>query len=116
MLSLEQLRKLCRQTLVLTTATTPDREDLPNAAVLLAGLDEFERNKLNYPTQYPKRGLDNEFLPERGYANWVWLPTPCCVRSMLSLAGFAVQEFYPALHVTTVVAAPAKAPFWGPDM
>lgn len=112
--SLTQLRRLCRERLILGTASLLERDhDLPNAAVLLVGLDARPRARLTYATQYAKRGLDSEFASERGYANWIWLPTPGCVRAMLDLAGFTVEEFYPSKWVTTAVAKPAKAMAWG---
>jgi SAM-dependent methyltransferase len=111
--SLGQLRKLCRETLILTTASMPE-SDVPNTAVLLAGLDDEERGKLAYTTRYGKPGLDSPFDLGRGYANWVWLPTPSCVRAMATLAGFTVQEFYPSRRVTTLVATAGNAPDWLP--
>ena len=111
--SLTQLRRLCRETLILTTASMPDG-DVPNVAALLVGLDAAERARLAYPTRHEKRGLDSGFDPARGYANWIWLPTPGCVRAMLTLAGFAVQEVHPAKYVTTAVARPDAAVPWGP--
>jgi len=109
--SLHQLRRLCRGVLILTSATMPER-DVPNAAVLLPGLDEDERARLVYWTRYRKPGLDSSFEPARGYANWVWLPTPSCVRAMVELAGFTVSDFYPSRRVTTVVARPSEPPRW----
>jgi SAM-dependent methyltransferase len=109
--SLSQLRRVCRETLILTSATLPER-DVPNTAVLLAGLDDRSRAKLTYPTQFNKRGLDSAFDPSRGYGNWVWLPTPSCVRAMVTLAGFTVREFYPSRRVTTVVASAGDVPSW----
>jgi hypothetical protein len=111
--SLTQLRRICRKTLILTTASIVDRPDLPNAAVLLAALSPEQRRQLAYPTPYAKLGLDSDFELDRGYANWVWLPTPGCVRAMLVLAGFSVDEFYPSRRVTTVVASPTEATRWG---
>lgn len=111
--SLTQLRRICRETLILTTASMPDG-DLPNAAALLVGLDAAERARLTYPTRHEKCGLDSGFDPTRGYANWVWLPTPSCVHSMLVLAGFVVDELHPAKYVTTAVARPHEAVRWGP--
>jgi SAM-dependent methyltransferase len=109
--SLTQLRKMCRETLILTTATMAER-GLPNTAVLLAGLDDRARARLAYATVHGKPGLDAPFDQRRGYANWIWLPTPSCVRAMVTLAGFAVREYYPSRRVTTIVAAATEQPTW----
>jgi 2-polyprenyl-3-methyl-5-hydroxy-6-metoxy-1,4-benzoquinol methylase len=101
--SLEQLRRLCTGTLILTTASLPEG-DVPNTAILLAGMDDAAREAISYRTRHRKLGLDSRFVPVGGYANWVWLPTPSCVRSMVGLAGFTVEEFYPTRRVTTLVA------------
>ncbi len=109
--SLGQLRKLCREILILTSATMPER-DVPNIAVLIPGLDERWRARLAHPSRHNRIGLDSSFDPTRGYGNWVWLPTPSCLRAMMALAGFAVREFYPSRRVTTVVAVPSDEPVW----
>lgn len=112
--SLEQLRRLCRGTLILATANMPERET-PNVAVLLAGLDDETRERMRFGTPRGKAGLDTRFTPEAGYANWVWLPTPSCVRAMVTLAGFAVDAYYPTRRVTTIVARPSAAIPWVPS-
>jgi len=63
-------------------------------------------------SRHKRIGLDSSFDPTRGYGNWVWLPTPSCLRAMMLLAGFAVREFYPSRRVTTVVAVPSDEPLW----
>jgi 2-polyprenyl-3-methyl-5-hydroxy-6-metoxy-1,4-benzoquinol methylase len=111
--SLSQLRRLCRETLILATASMPER-DLPATAVLLTGLDDAARAEVAFASRHRKAGLDTRFEPDRGYANWVWLPTPSCVGAMATLAGFTVRELHASRRVTTVVAVPSDAPSWTP--
>lgn len=102
-LTLEQLRRLCRGTLILTTASILER-DTPHAAVFLPYLEASTRDRLDFPALARKRGLDSPVIERRGYANWLWLPTASCLRAMLRFAGFEPLGCYEHRHVTTVVA------------
>ena len=115
-LTLEQLRRLCRERLILTTASMPERRP-PNLALLLPGMDDASREALRFATPRGNRkvGLDTRFDPKAGYGNWVWLPTPSCVRAMVTLAGFSIEAFYPTRRMTTVVAKPGRAASWEPS-
>jgi SAM-dependent methyltransferase len=114
--SLDQLRRLCGRTLILTTASITERET-PNAAVFLPYMDPAAREGLNFTGPYRKRGLDSDILPERGYANWIWLPTASCLRAMLKFAGFEVEECFEHRRATTVVARVAQiGTRWGPTI
>ena len=112
--SVEQLRRLCRGTLILTTASVLERET-PHAAVFLPYLDVTARKWLDFPVPARKRGLDSAVIEHRGYANWLWLPTPSCVRAMVRFAGFRTLGCYEHRHVTTLVAqaVPVQTQ-WGP--
>jgi SAM-dependent methyltransferase len=108
-LTLTQLRRLCREHLILTTASITERGDR-QSAVLLPFLDDATRDRLGYPTERGhKVGLDSPFESEAGYANWFWLPTPSCVAAMAKLAGFTVEASYAHRRVTTLVARPDGA-------
>lgn len=114
--SLEQLRRLCRGQLILTTASITERET-PNAAVFLPSMGQEARETLNFAGPYRKRGLDSDVIAERGYANWLWLPTASCVRAMVGFAGFDIQACYEHRRVTTVVAHTTQVETrWGPTM
>ena len=111
--SLDQLRRLCRGTLILATASITERET-PNAAVFLPYMDPVARDALNFVGPYRKRGLDSDIVPERGYANWLWLPTASCLRAMTRFAGFEVDECIEHRRSTTIVARAATvATRWG---
>lgn len=112
--SLDQLRRLCRGQLILTTASITERET-PNAAVFLPSMDPRARAALDFEGPYRKPGLDSDVCPERGYANWIWLPTASCVRAMVSFAGFTIEECIEHRRVTTVLARATEIPTrWGP--
>lgn len=112
--SIEQLRRLCRGTLILTTASVLERET-PHAAVFLPYLQAAARDRLDFPVHARKRGLDSAVIERRGYANWLWLPTPSCLRAMIRFSGFEILWCYEHRHVTTVVAraVPVETQ-WGP--
>jgi 2-polyprenyl-3-methyl-5-hydroxy-6-metoxy-1,4-benzoquinol methylase len=106
--SLGQLRRLCRETLILATAGIVE-QSVPQTAVFLPGLGEAARRRLDFWSPHGSRkvGLDSSFAAERGYGNWFWLPTPSCVRALVEAAGFTVRECHAFRHGTTVVATPA---------
>ncbi len=103
--TLTQLRRVARETLILASATVPELE-IPQAAVLLAYLDDDARRRLAYRTGGVKLGLDNPFDPSAGYANWYWALTPSSVIAMLRTARFTIRERYPYRHALCVVAEP----------
>jgi SAM-dependent methyltransferase len=103
--TLTQLRRLCTERLLLTTASTTLAP--PQSAILLPFLDDETRRRHAFPRQRGRKiGLDSDFEADKGYANWFWLPTPSCVVAMARLAGFAVEACHVHRRVTTVVARP----------
>lgn len=113
--SIFQLRRLCAERLILTSATIMD-DGVPNAAVFLPTLDDATRARLNYQVRPDagKIGLDRPIDRNRGYAPWFWLPTPSCLRAMVVAAGFEVVEFHKYRRVTTIVATPTGEPLLPP--
>lgn len=106
--TITQLRALCRKTLILTTASTMER-DVPNVAILLPFTDPAARAEFDFSTgKNRKVGLDSDFVPAKGYGNWFWLPTPSCVRAMVQLAGFTIRDCFTHRRVTTIVAEPTR--------
>ena len=51
------------------------------------------------------------FDPRQGYGNWFWGLTPSCLRSMLDLAGFRVEEEREEAFARTLICAAASPPF-----
>jgi hypothetical protein len=79
------LRRMCRQVLILRTATIPEINGLNNAAVYYPKLGTKARRlwdlrRLGVGRQV---GITNTFEPSQGYGNWFWGLTPSCVASLL---------------------------------
>lgn len=91
--TLERLREITAETLVLRSATLPETA----GTVFFPGLSERERRA--YDRAYSavggpatRVGLTTPFDPAQGYANWWWGLTPSAVERMLIATGFAVRE------------------------
>ena len=107
------LRRICGGTLILRTSTIPEVGGLPNAAVFFPMLDDRARGlwrlaSLGLPHQ---EGISNRFQPEQGYGNWFWGLTPSCLRSMLQVAGFRVDEQWKEAFAQTLICTPVAAGF-----
>jgi len=94
LLTLERLRSITGQRLILATETIPERRRRPNTCV-------FAPEPGIHPTH------TEPFDPARGYVNWFWAITPSALRAMLRAAGFAVEEEHLRRYHATVVARPA---------
>jgi SAM-dependent methyltransferase len=97
--SLECLRRLTRETLVLITATLPDIAGSRQAGVFFPALSEAERrsydrayNAISGGVVATRVGLTTPFDARQGYANWWWGLAPSAVEGMLAASGFAVAE------------------------
>lgn len=88
LLTLERLRSLTTDTLILATETLPLRGTRCDFAPA--------------PGTHP--GLSEPFRPDAGYVNWYWGMSPGAVRAMLEATGFAVVEEHRLAFHTTVVA------------
>jgi hypothetical protein len=90
LLTLERLRELTGQTLLLATETIAETPGRRGTCVIAPGRDE-------HPNAEPPAG------PSAGYGPWYWGISPSALRSMLALSGFAVvEEHRTPLHVTVV--------------
>ncbi|MCW5891247.1 MAG: methyltransferase domain-containing protein [bacterium] len=113
LLTLERLRSICKAYLILTTATISERR-APQGAVFFPFLDDRGRRFYNYSTPgRAKVGLDREFVPEWGYANYYWGFTPSCAIAMLRLAGFRVLEQFLWRRGACFLCVPADIPEGG---
>ncbi|MDX6671906.1 MAG: tRNA (mo5U34)-methyltransferase [Solirubrobacteraceae bacterium] len=95
LLTLERLRELTGETLLLATESLPEVPGLRGACVFYPGADRA-------PFAAPGRvGLATPFDAARGYENWWWGITPSALRGMLDAAGFAVVDLHDdGLHLT----------------
>jgi len=107
------LRRLCTRTLILRTSTIPEVGGLPNAAVFFPQLDARSRSLWNLSRLglQHQAGITDAFQAADGYSNWFWGVTPSCLRSMLSVAGFRVDEDWTEAFAHTAVCTPVDTPF-----
>ena len=90
LLTLERLRELTGQTLLLATETVAETPGRRGTCVIAPGRAE-------HPNAEPPAG------PGAGYGPWYWGISPSALRSMLALSGFTVvEEHRTPLHVTVV--------------
>jgi hypothetical protein len=93
LLTLERLRELTADTLLLATETVAETPGRRNTCVIAP-----DRNE--HPNAEPPTG------PDQGFGPWYWGISPSALRTMLKLSGFAVlEEHRTPLHMT-VVATP----------
>jgi Methyltransferase domain len=104
LLTLDRLRALCGEVLILGSATIPEQA-LPQGAVYYPFLDEPGRKALGHrtPPTHPKIGLDTEYRPAWGYSNYFWGFAPSCLEALVRTAGFAPVERYVWRRATCLV-------------
>jgi SAM-dependent methyltransferase len=107
------LRQMCRTTLILRTSTIPEVDGLPNAAVFFPMLPRGARDRWNLERLglLNQVGIAGPFRPEEGYSNWFWGLTPSCLRSMLEVAGFRVDEQWGEAFAQTMICTPIATAF-----
>jgi hypothetical protein len=98
-LTLERLRSITREVLLLRTASLPEIPGMPNACIYYPGLSPRDRAPYDAPAAnrgHARHGISNAFDPsrDRGYGNWWWGLTPSALRGMLLTAGFADVELH----------------------
>jgi len=99
-LSVECLRRLTRETLVLMGATVPAIAGSRNGGVFFPALDAKERRA--YDRAYSavaapgkdltRHGLTTPFDPALSYVNWWWGLSPAATAAVLETSGFRVIE------------------------
>ena len=90
LLTLERLRSLTGDTLLLATETVAETPGRRNTCIIAPGRDE-------HPNSEPATGAGQGFGP------WYWGIAPSALRTMLKLSGFSVvEEFRTPFHVTVV--------------
>ena len=91
LLTLQRLRGLTGQTLLLATEMIPETPGRANTCVIAPGRGD-------HPNAQPPRG------PDEGYGPWYWGITPSALRTMLPLAGFEIVEEHQLPFHATVIA------------
>jgi hypothetical protein len=106
-LTLERLRSITRETLILATETIPEVPGLSQASVFLPGLpDDQRRVHAGARPGVSAAGLSEPFDRSQAYGTWWWGLSRSAVRGMLTASGYEiVAEHGDALH-STFVASP----------
>jgi hypothetical protein len=90
LLTLERLRELTADTLLLATETVSETPGRRNTCIVAPGRDE-------HPNSEPATAAGQGFGP------WYWGIAPSALRTMLTLSGFeVVEEFRTPFHMTVV--------------
>lgn len=104
LLTLERLRAITREVLVLATETIPEVPGLAQACVFFPGLSDPDR--LAQASARPGAvavGLSTRFDPSQSYGAWWWGISRSALRGMLIASGFELVEQYGnGLHATLV--------------
>jgi hypothetical protein len=104
--SLERLRALTGQTLLLASETMPEVPGVRQACVFYPGLPERDRRAHASSRPGEHTGLTTPFEPARGYANWFWGISRSALRAMVEISGFeVVEEHGDPFHATLVARA-----------
>lgn len=110
LLTLERLRQITSETLILASETIPEVPGLRQACVFLPGLAEADRKA--HAAARPGRtvlGVSEPFDRTQSYGAWWWGLSASALVAMVTAAGFdVVEQQGDALHLT-IVATPARA-------
>jgi SAM-dependent methyltransferase len=90
--TLQRLRSVCGEWLLLASEILPDVPGVPGACVLYPALDDADRLAYRRITRGNAVGVTSRFDPDAGYANWFWGITPSALDGLLRLAGFGPVE------------------------
>ena len=89
--TLDCLRRITGDLLILGSQTIPEVPGLPQACVLYPGLDESGRSP--YRAAFPHAlAISEPFDPSNWYGNWWWGFTPSALRGMLATLDFEVVD------------------------
>jgi hypothetical protein len=89
---INNLKKICSQTLILGTMIIPEINGLDNMAVFYPGLSRRQSKLWRLPLY--QQGVDNAVNKDDKYSNWFWGFTSSCVESFLQYADFEIIEKY----------------------
>lgn len=106
LLTLERLRALTGELLILATETVPEIPGAPGAAFFFPALDESGRRAFAARGRGNRVGLDTAFDPAAEYSNWFWGLTPSALRGLLDVAGFDLVEAREEPFHSTLLARP----------
>jgi hypothetical protein len=108
LLTLERLRAITGDVLILASETLPEVPGVPQACVFYPGLTDRQRRAYAGAPGGGAIGVTTPYEHERGYSNWYWGITPSALTAMTETAGFDVVERHTTPLHTTLVARRAK--------
>jgi len=87
------LHSICKERLILNTASIPEMYGIRNASIFYPYLSDNQRQiwKMGFGEQ---KAITRPYEPESGYGNWFWGFTPSALRSMLKCSGFEIEKEY----------------------
>jgi methyltransferase family protein len=91
-LTLERLRELTTQTLILQTVTVPELPGVAQGLVFYPGLPEREKRLYRLWGDTAEGGLASPHASESRYSPWWWGISPSALRGMLGSVGFEITE------------------------
>jgi hypothetical protein len=104
LLTLQRLRAITTELLILSTETIPEVPGVAGACVFYPGLSDADRrvHAVARPGEQAV-GIDTPFEPHQSYMAWWWGISPSALRGMLRASGFQiVEEHGLPLHRTVV--------------
>ena len=105
--TLERLRSVCGERLILSTEALPELPGVPGACVFYPALADGRARRAYLGAPGGRAiGVTEPFDPAAGYGNWFWGITPSALRGMLRATGFAVERELGGPFHRTVVARP----------
>jgi len=107
LLTLERLRSVCSERLILSSEALPELPGVPGACVFYPALGKAEQRAPFAGAPGGRAiGVTEPFDAAAGYGNWFWGITPSALRGMLRATGWTVEsELGRPLH-RTVIARP----------
>ena len=106
LLTLERLRAVCGERLILSTEALPEIPGLRGGCVFYPGLDERARRAYARVPGGRALAVTEPFDAAEGYGNWYWGITPSALRGMLRATGFEEERTVRSpFHVTTIALA-----------
>jgi Methyltransferase domain len=106
LLTIERLRALTGDLLILASETIPEVPGLPQACLFLPELPAATRRALTGGRGGVLEGLSTPFSRERSYANWYWGLSRSALCAMLAAEGMEVVEEHGDAFHATVLARP----------
>lgn len=92
MLTLDRLRELTANLLILQTMTVPELPGVAQGMVFYPGLSERQRGLYDHWGTVAREGFSDPTEAEDRYSPWWWGISASALRSMLHSAGFFVEE------------------------